>query len=188
VKLILGVLTPTGGDIIRSNVRVALVNQHHADQLDMSLTPVEYMIEEFPCPSSGISSYDHTLKLRSHLASCGVPGGNKEGTIPDLQNVPIAALSGGQRSRVALAAVSFLRPHVLVLDEPTNNLDLESVGALAESVKKFDGAVIVVSHDQYFVNEVANEAWVVAKGKVSRVESFEAYRLKELAKLNKTNV
>lgn len=122
LKLILGALQPSVGEINKANVRVALVNQHHADQLDMSLSPVEYMCEEFPCPSAGISSYDHILKLRSHLASCGVPSGNKEGTIPDLQNVPIAALSGGQRSRVALAAVSFLKPHVLVLDEPTNNL------------------------------------------------------------------
>mmetsp|Transcript_28412 Transcript_28412/g.36749 ORF Transcript_28412/g.36749 Transcript_28412/m.36749 type:complete len:800 (-) Transcript_28412:246-2645(-) len=190
LKLILGSLQPTKGDIVKANVRVALVNQHNADQLDLTLTPVEYMIEQFPTPiATGISEYDHILKLRSHLASCGVPGGGaKDGSIPDLQNVPIAALSGGQRSRVALAAVSFLKPHVLVLDEPTNNLDLESVGALAESVKKFDGAVIVVSHDQFFVNEIANEAWVVGKGKVQRVESFEAYRNKELNKLKKTSV
>ena len=69
-------------------------------------------------------------------------------------------------------------------DEPTNNLDLESVAALAESVKSFDGAVIVVSHDQYFVNEVADEAWVVNAGTVKRVASFEAYRNRQLAKLN----
>ena len=74
-----------------------------------------------------ISAYDYALKLRSHLASCGVPGGSKDGTVPDLQNLPIAAMSGGQRARVALAAVSYKRPHILVLDEPTNNLDLESV-------------------------------------------------------------
>lgn len=55
-------------------------------------------------------------------------------------------------------------------------------------MKKFDGAVIVVSHDQFFVNEVANEAWVVGKGQVTRVESFEAYRAKEMTKLAKTSV
>ena len=60
------------------------------------------------------------------------------------------------------------------------------MGALAESVKRFAGAVIVVSHDQFFVNEIANEAWVVGNGCVTRAESFEAYRKKELAKLAKT--
>ena len=57
--------------------------------------------------------------MRAHLTSCGIAA--------DLQLVPGRGLSGGQRSRLALACVSFLRPHVLVLDEPTNNLDVESV-------------------------------------------------------------
>jgi ATP-binding cassette subfamily F protein 3 len=47
-----------------------------------------------------------------------------------------------------MAAVSFVRPHLMVMDEPTNNLDLESVAALAECVQRFEGAVVVVSHDQ----------------------------------------
>ena len=56
------------------------------------------------------------------------------------QATPSGALSGGQRSRVALAAVSYARPHLLVLDEPTNNLDLEAVAALADAVEAFQGA------------------------------------------------
>lgn len=177
VKLMLGSLTPTKGEVkLHSGLRVALVNQHHADQIDMEKTPLEYMLDKFP----GDGTTEHLLAMRSHLANCGVTGHE-----PNLQEVPAAALSGGQRSRVALAAVSFAKPHVLVLDEPTNNLDLESVGALAESVKSFDGAVIVVSHDQYFVGEVANEAWVVNDGAVTQIESFLAYRKNQLAKLNK---
>ena len=54
------------------------------------------------------------------------------------------------------------------------------MSALAESVQKFEGAVICVSHDQFFVQTVANEAWVVSDGKVAQVESFEAYRNKQL--------
>ena len=145
-------------------------------QIDFEKTPLEYMLDKFP----GDGTTEHLLGIRSHLASCGVTGHE-----PNLQEIPAAALSGGQRSRVALAAVSYAKPHVLVLDEPTNNLDLESVGALAESVKSFDGAVIVVSHDQYFVGEVANEAWVVNDGTVTQIESFLAYRQNQLATLNK---
>lgn len=73
--------------------------------------------------------------------------------------------------------------NLLVLDEPTNNLDLESVAALAECVKKFEGAVVLVSHDQFFVSEVANEVWVVGAGKVRKAESFEKYRAQQLRKL-----
>lgn len=59
------------------------------------------------------------------------------------------------------------------------------MATLAESVKNFKGAVICVSHDQFFVQTVANEAWVVNGGKVVRVDSFEAYRNKQLKLLNK---
>jgi len=75
-------------------------------------------------------------------------------------------------------------PH-LPQDEPTNNLDLESVATLAESVQKFEGAVICVSHDQFFVEAVANEAWVVNDGKVKQASSFDTYRQSQLKVLNK---
>eukprot|EP00977_Amphora_coffeiformis_P000827 scaffold178_cov163-Amphora_coffeaeformis.AAC.1 len=189
VKLIMGDLEPTQGEIKRNaHARFALVNQHHADQIDLTLTPLQFMQKLFP----GDGSYDHMQKLRGHLSSCGVTSGSSVPSaggskVFDLQNTPASALSGGQRSRVALAAVSFASPHVLVLDEPTNNLDLESVAALAESVQKFEGAVICVSHDQYFVQAVANEAWVVAEGTVKQVSSFDAYRQAQFKKLSKSS-
>lgn len=194
VKIMLGQLKATKGDVILSpHARVALVNQHHADQIDLTLTPLQFMQKCYP----GTGSYEHILKLRSHLAGCGVTSGsgvgqgskNTDGSAftgelrKDMQNTPASALSGGQRSRVALAAVSYLKPHVLILDEPTNNLDLESVAALAECVKKFAGSVICVSHDQYFVSQVANEAWVVSGRGVERVESFGAYRKEQMKEL-----
>ena len=72
---------------------------------------------------------------------------------------------------------------VLVLDEPTNNLDLESVVALADCIDSFEGGVVLVSHDQYFVSRVAKEVWLVENGKVHKAASFEAYREAQLAKL-----
>ena len=172
VKLMTGHLEPTEGDIKRNlQARIAIVNQHHADQIDLQLTPLEFMRSKFP----GDGTNNHIDLLRSHLDRMGVP------TVK--QSVPAYALSGGQRSRVALAAVSYVEPHVLVLDEPTNNLDLESVAALADCVERFDGGVILVSHDQYFVGRVAKEVWLVAKGGVNKVESFEKYRDNQLKKL-----
>jgi ATP-binding cassette, subfamily F, member 3 len=182
VKLIMGELEPCEGEVRRSpHARYAKVDQHHANQIDLSMTPLQFLAQQYP----GDGSYDHMQILRGHLSSCGVTAGSRNSKAMDMQNTPASALSGGQRSRVALAAVSFARPHVLVLDEPTNNLDLESVAALAESVQKFKGAVICVSHDQFFVQAVANEAWVVNGGKVKQVASFETYRNRQLDVLNK---
>jgi len=187
VKLITGSLEPTEGEVLRNpHARFALVNQHHADQIDLTMTPLQFLRTKFP----GDGSYEHMQTLRGHLSSCGVTSGSSNNNasgkrVFDLQNTPASALSGGQRSRVALAAVSFARPHVLVLDEPTNNLDLESVAALADCVKNFEGAVICVSHDQFFVQSVANEAWVVSGGVVKQVESFESYRSAQFKVLSK---
>ena len=172
VKLMLGDLQPTEGEIIHAQgVRIALVNQHHADQLDLTMSPLQFLMDKFP----GDGSYDHEQALRSHLHSCGV--------LSEMMLLPSSALSGGQRSRVALAAVSYTQPHVLVLDEPTNNLDLESVASLADCIESFAGGVVLVSHDQYFVSRVAKEVWVVDKGTVKKAESFDAYRKAQLAKL-----
>ena len=164
VRLLIGELEPTSGEVERdSGARIALVNQHHAEQLDLSLTPLAFLKAEYP----GDGSYAHEQKLRSHLSGCGVGA--------ELQGTPGHALSGGQRSRVALSAVSFARPHLLVMDEPTNNLDLEAVAALAECVESFNGGVVIVSHDQYFVGRVAREVWVVENRAVTRMESFAKY-------------
>ncbi|EOD06092.1 ABC transporter protein, partial [Emiliania huxleyi CCMP1516] len=143
--LLLGDLAPTAGEVVRNGgARIGLVNQHHADQIDLTLTPLQFLMDRFP----GDGSYAHEQALRSRRHGSRQP-------------VPSSALSGGQRSRVALAAVSYAAPHVLVLDEPTNNLDLESIAALADCVTAFKGGVVLVSHDQYFVSRVANEVWVV---------------------------
>ena len=130
------------------------------------------MLDRFP----GDGSYDHEQALRSHLAGCGVTS--------VMMGLPASALSGGQRSRVSLAAVSYTKPHILVLDEPTNNLDLESVVALAECLEKFEGGVVLVSHDQYFVSRVAKEVWVVENQTLTAAESFDKYRAEQLKKLS----
>jgi ATP-binding cassette subfamily F protein 3 len=173
VKLITAALEPSEGEIRRNaQCRIAIVNQHHADQIDLQMTPHEFMRSKFP----GDGSNAHDLLLRTHLDRMGVP------TVK--QGVPAYGLSGGQRSRVALAAVSYVEPHILILDEPTNNLDLESVAALADAVESFKGGVILVSHDQYFVGRVAKEVWVVANGTVKEEKNgFDAYRARQLRRL-----
>ena len=166
----LGELEPTSGVVHRNNgARIALVNQHHGDQINLDQTALDYLCAQH----NGEISREIVEQMRAHLSSCGFD--------EKLQVVRGRAMSGGQRSRLAMAAVSFARPHVLILDEPTNNLDVESVEALADSIEKFEGGVVIVSHDQHFVSRVANEVWLIDGGKIQRCESFDSY-LKQAAK------
>ncbi|KAF3901602.1 hypothetical protein ABW21_db0204384 [Orbilia brochopaga] len=79
----------------------------------------------------------------------------------------IAGLSGGQRVKVVLAAAMWNNPHIVVLDEPTNYLDRESMGALSHAIKDFKGGVVIISHNAEFLKGLLNEEWVVDAGHVT---------------------
>ncbi|KAJ2903061.1 putative fungal-specific cytosolic translation elongation factor 3 (eEF3) [Zalerion maritima] len=76
-------------------------------------------------------------------------------------------LSGGQRVKVVLAASSWQRPHLIVLDEPTNYLDRDSLGALSKALKKFEGGVIIITHNSEFTKDLTEEVWAVLDGKMT---------------------
>src|SRR2546428_6194202 len=77
---------------------------------------------------------------------------------------PIAALSGGERSRVALALLTLQGSNFLILDEPTNHLDLQSRQFLEEVLSEFEGTLLFVSHDRYFIDRLATKLWVIEDG------------------------
>jgi len=76
-------------------------------------------------------------------------------------------LSGGQRVKVVLAACSWQRPHLIVLDEPTNYLDRDSLGALSGALKRFEGGVIIITHSAEFTKDITEEVWAVLDGKMT---------------------
>jgi elongation factor 3 len=76
-------------------------------------------------------------------------------------------LSGGQRVKVVLAACSWQRPHLIVLDEPTNYLDRDSLGALSKALKAFEGGVIIITHSAEFTKDLTEEVWAVVDGKMT---------------------
>jgi ATP-binding cassette subfamily F protein 3 len=76
----------------------------------------------------------------------------------------IKVLSGGEKARVALAKVITSRANFLLLDEPTNHLDLHSCELLIEALHKYEGTIILVSHDRYFISKTANKIWEIEKG------------------------
>jgi len=76
-------------------------------------------------------------------------------------------LSGGQRVKVVLAACSWQRPHLIVLDEPTNYLDRDSLGALSKALKSFEGGVIIITHSAEFTKDLTEEVWAVLDGRMT---------------------
>jgi elongation factor 3 len=95
--------------------------------------------------------------VETHLGDCGLA--------PEFAtHTRIGALSGGQKVKVVLAAAMWNQPHILILDEPTNYLDRESLGALAGAIEEFQGGVVIISHNNEFVKEVCPEEWVMESG------------------------
>ena len=86
----------------------------------------------------------------------------------------MAKLSGGQKSRVLLCAICWAAPALIFLDEPTNHLDMETVDVLAAAIAEFRGAVVVVSHDVYFLSRLdATEFWSVRDKAVARFHTLD---------------
>lgn len=95
----------------------------------------------------------------------------------DVALKPLSTLSGGERNRVMLAWLSALEANVLILDEPTNHLDLWSRHALEAALKAYDGTVILVTHDRYLVNAVADHLLVLGSGRFSQiVGNYDTYK------------
>lgn len=113
-------------------------------------------------------SYSLT-EVRSSLARCGL-------SAEDVDK-KVSALSGGERAKLALCVFENARGNVLILDEPTNHLDLPARESLEEALKKFDGTVIFVSHDRYFISAVAERIVELENCKLSSYEGgYEGYK------------
>ena len=78
----------------------------------------------------------------------------------------IKVLSGGEKARVALAKTIISKANFLMLDEPTNHLDMHSVDLLADALDKYEGSLILVSHDRYFISKTANKIWEIVDGQI----------------------
>ncbi|KAI1277029.1 P-loop containing nucleoside triphosphate hydrolase protein [Xylaria sp. FL0933] len=151
LKLLIGKLTPTQGLISQnSRLRIGFFAQHHVDALDLTMSAVSFMAKEYP----GRSDEEY----RRQLGSFGITG------TTGLQKM--AVLSGGQKSRVAFACLALTQPHILVLDEPSNHLDIEAMDALAEALNEFQGGVLMVSHDVTMLQTVCSSLWVCENGTV----------------------
>ena len=147
IKILLGFEKPSSGEVRRGEVRVG-----YFDQSRSALDDDKSLIETF-CPNGG----DHVMVRGRNMH---VYGYLKNFLFPkEFLDKPIGMLSGGEKNRVALALLFSKEYDVLVLDEPTNDLDIATINILEDYLQSFEGAVIIVSHDRYFVDKIAHKLW-----------------------------
>jgi ATP-binding cassette subfamily F protein 3 len=115
----------------------------------------------------------HTVRYQTEKLLLGL------GFETDDLNKPLSTFSGGWRMRVALAKLLLVKPDVLLLDEPTNHLDIESIDWLEKYLQEFKGTVILVSHDQYFLDRMADTIAELGMGRITEYAGNYSYYLKE---------
>ncbi|MBM3601208.1 MAG: ABC-F family ATP-binding cassette domain-containing protein [Alphaproteobacteria bacterium] len=148
-RLLAGRLAPEDGELARpGKLAVGFFAQHQIDELNPSATPFQHLAELMPD-----RRVDH---VRAYLGRFGFPGQRAD--------VPAADLSGGEKARLTLARIAVGEPQLLILNEPTNHLDIDAREALVHALNAYAGAVVLVSHDAHLVELVADRLWLVAEG------------------------
>ena len=179
LKILLGLEQPSSGEIKRGEVSIG-----YFDQARNVLDDEKSLIETF-CPNGG----DHVLVRGRNMH---VYGYLKNFLFPkEFLDKKIGVLSGGEKNRVALAMLFTKTYDVLVLDEPTNDLDIATINILEDYLQSFEGAILLVSHDRYFVDKMANKLWAFEGTKINVLhEEYSVYleledEMKELDKFEK---
>lgn len=172
IKLMTGELTPTRGQIKRNmHLKVSRFTQHFEDKLDLTMTPLDFFKQKL-MPEEPIE------KIRSLLGRFGCSGPQ--------QSQVMDQLSAGQKARIVFAIIAHEKPHLVMLDEPTNPLDMESIDALARCINSFKGGVIMISHDMRLISQCAQQIYVCDHKKIERYEGdimkFKLHTRKENSK------
>ncbi len=153
VRMICGLLEPDSGTIVRGDtVKIGYFSQESfiGEEFDPSVKAVDYIRSI----SQEIQTPEGTLSASQMMEKFLFPS--------ELQYTEIGRLSGGERRRLYLLRVLMEAPNVLVLDEPTNDLDIETLAVLEDYLESFPGVVIAVSHDRYFLDKLMNHVFVLA--------------------------
>lgn len=153
VRMICGVLEPDSGTVVHGDtVKIGYFSQESfiGSECDPSTKAIDYIksiSQEIDTPEGKLTA---SQMMEKFLFSS------------DLQYTEIGRLSGGERRRLYLLRVLMEAPNVLVLDEPTNDLDIETLSVLEDYLEEFPGVVIAVSHDRYFLDKLMNHVFVLA--------------------------
>jgi len=165
LNLISGIISPDGGSIdIGETVKIAYYRQNNED-MDSSIRVIDYIKQT--------AEYVETKEGRIISASQMLDrllfeGSHKYSLIKNL--------SGGERRRLLMAKILMEKPNVLLLDEPTNDLDIQTLEILEEYIEYFEGAVLIASHDRYFLDKTANKILAIKpQGKIEFFNDLDSY-------------
>ncbi len=162
MRLLAGRLKPSAGRMVKSSkLSVGYFAQDQAEELDLEATPLDHMARLMPL--------EPPQRLRGQLGRFGFG--------QDKAEVAVGRLSGGEKARLLFALMSRAGPQVLLLDEPSNHLDVDSRQALIQALNDYEGAVVLVTHDPHLIDLIAERLWLVADGTVGPYEGdLEDYR------------
>ena len=154
-KLISGRLKPMAGKLTLSpKLRIGFFAQHQLDELTEGENAIQHIQRRRPDEKQS--------QLRARLGAGGIGA--------DIAETAVERLSGGQKARLLMILMALDAPQMIILDEPTNHLDMESREALALALNDYPGAVILISHDPFLVEAVADRLWLVNDGAVKPFE------------------
>ena len=161
LRFLLGELEQKNGEIKRGDFKIGYFDQHRK-MLDDS----KNLIEIF-CPNGGdrVEVQGKSMHVYGYLKNFLFP--------KEYLDKKIGVLSGGEKNRVALALLFTKNVDCLILDEPTNDLDIPTINILEENLQKFNGALIFVSHDRYFVDKIASKLFMINNNQIQ--ESYQLY-------------
>ncbi len=162
LKLLLGRLKPDSGSINKGDFSIGYFDQHREMLND------EHTLMETFCPNGGdhVDVQGHNMHVFAYLKSFLFP--------EEYLSKKVGQLSGGEKNRVALALLFTKNVECLILDEPTNDLDIPTITILEEKLIAFPGAVLFVSHDRYFIDKIASKLFIF-KGNGVVEESYQSY-------------
>ena len=140
---------------------IGYFHQHQLDMLDVDSTPIAHLARLAP--------EAREQELRNYLGGFGFSG--------DTVNSKVGPMSGGEKARLALSLIVWQKPNLLLLDEPSNHLDVETREALATALADFGGSMLLVSHDRHLLRTTVDSFWIVADGAVREFDGdLEDYR------------
>lgn len=155
IKSLVGELEPLSGTIkTAKGVNIAYFAQQQLDMLDPQATPLLHMIR--------IAPNEREQSLRDYLGGFGFIG--------EQALAKVEPFSGGEKARLALALLVWKKPNLLLLDEPSNHLDVDMREALARALTQFEGSILLVSHDRHLLRSTTDEFMIVADGSISEFD------------------
>jgi ATP-binding cassette subfamily F protein 3 len=180
VKTIARELAALGGEITEGRgLTIGYFAQQELDVLSPSDTPLVHMVRLARERGAGAREATGEQALRAFLGSFNFGA--------DMIRQPVGTMSGGEKARLVLAMMVWQRPNLLLLDEPTNHLDLVTREALAMALNRFEGTLMLVSHDRALLRSVCDEFWLVGRGRLEPfggdLDDYQRYLLEESRRL-----